>query len=316
MKSILRTVTAALVGLLYSSVALAQTAPTVTNGTMETWESRNTGEVPQGWLNIDDVIAFLADEPALPVSSTTMTKSTDVHGGSFAAKIETKLFAALNTVVPGQMFLGNRLNPNGSGDFFGGVPYTSRPTRIQFWYKAAIAANAADKPAFAIQLLKTDGSDTKEVAYIDGLLPATSTYTLVDAPITYYETYAPDTMQIFFTSSHLQNVTSGNSLMVDDITLSGVVTASRNPATEAALQIYPNPSKGGEFSLASLGNAAIATAPFTVSDVTGREVLRRAAASPADSRGRLVDLRGQRPGMYTLRLETPEGPLVRKLVIE
>ncbi|QJX45656.1 T9SS type A sorting domain-containing protein [Hymenobacter taeanensis] len=316
MKLLLRTVTAALAALLYSSAALAQTAPTVPNGAMETWVTRNSGEVPQSWLNVDDVIAYLADVPSLPVSSLTMTKSSDAHGGSFAAQLETKVFAAIQQSVPGQMFLGTRLNPNGSGDFFGGIPYTSRPTRLQFWYKATIAPNAADKPAFAIQLLKTNGGTTQEVAYIDGLLPEASTYTLVDVPITYYQTFAPDTMQMFFTSSHLQNVTVGNKLSVDDITLAGVVTASRNPATESALQIYPNPSKGGEFSLASLGNAAISTAPFIVSDVTGREVLRQAAASPADSHGRLVDLRGQRPGLYTLRLQTPEGHIVRKLVVE
>ncbi|TGE10524.1 T9SS type A sorting domain-containing protein [Hymenobacter fodinae] len=316
MKSILRTVTAALVGLLYSTMALAQTAPTVNNGSMELWEARHTKEVPQGWLNTDDIIALLANVPSLPVSSGTMTKSTDKHAGNFGALLETKNFDVLSQIVPGDMYLGTRLNPNGGGDFLGGVPYTSRPTRVQFWYKATQAPNSTSRPAFAVQLLKTTAGNTQEVGFVGVYLPATTTYTLVDLPIQYSQTVAPDTLQMLFTSDFDKTTVVGNQLFVDDIALTGVVTASRNPATDAALQIYPNPSKGGEFSLASLGNAAIATAPFTVSDVTGREVLRQAAASPADSHGRLVDLRGQRPGLYTLRLQTPDGPVVRKLVVE
>jgi hypothetical protein len=187
---------------------------------------------------------------------------------------------------------------------------------MQFWYKLTGENALTDSAAVFIVLAKTQGNVVKDVAFNGYLLPPTPTYQLYDFPITYEETIAPDTLELYFTSGTAEDITAGTTLSVDDITLTGTVTAARNPATEAALQIYPNPSKGGEFSLASLSNAAIATAPFTVSDVTGREVLRQAAASPADSRGRLVDLRGQRPGLYTLRLETPEGPLMRKLVIE
>ncbi|TGD78770.1 T9SS type A sorting domain-containing protein [Hymenobacter wooponensis] len=320
MKSILRVVTAALVGLLYSATALAQTAPTVTNGAMETWVTRTSGEAPQGWLTIDDIIPFtpLAQLASFLIPSGTVTKSTSVHGGSFAAQLQTvaKSTPVGEGLLPGRMILGSRINPNTNNYFGGGIPYTSRPSRMQFWYKLTGANALTDSAAVFIVLSKTQGSDVKDVAFNGYLLTPTPTYQLYDFPITYEESIAPDTLELYFTSGTAEKITAGTTLSVDDITLTGTVTASRNPASEAVLQIYPNPSKGGEFSLASLGNAAIATAPFVVSDITGREVLRQTAVSPAHSHGRLVDLRGQRPGLYTLRLQTPDGPVVRKLVVE
>ncbi|WP_165768257.1 T9SS type A sorting domain-containing protein [Hymenobacter amundsenii] len=115
----------------------------------------------------------------------------------------------------------------------------------------------------------------------------------------------------------LAGSTNNNILLLDDVQLVGTVTSARAGTTApAALQVYPNPSASGEFSLASLTDAALATAPLTITNATGRQVLRQGAAPASAAAGRLVDLRGQRGGVYLLRLETAAGPIVRKLVIQ
>jgi hypothetical protein len=105
-------------------------------------------------------------------------------------------------------------------------------------------------------------------------------------------------------------------LFVDDITLPLTVTANRNPQLDAALVLYPNPSSNGDFSLASLQKPGIATAPFTITDAAGRVVQRQGAAPVSAASGRLVSLHGQPAGVYLLRLDTAEGTVTRKLLIQ
>jgi hypothetical protein len=322
MKQLLRHAFAALAGLLCTTATLAQTPAAVPNSTFETWVSRNSVEVPQGWVTTDDFIPFSSLAPAASflIPTGTTTKATAAHGGSFAAQIQNvlKVTPVGSAVLPGILQVASRVNPNSSSVIGGGgIPYTSRPSRLQFWYKLTGANALSDSAAVAIGLLKTQGGETAVVAFDAILLTPTPDYKLFDLPLTYYESFAPDTLELYFTSG-LSGVaiTAGTTLTVDDIVLTSAVTATRNPAAEAALHIYPNPSSSGEFSLASLGSAATATAPYTVTDVTGRVVLRQQAAPASASRGRLVNLQGQKAGVYVLRLDTPDGPLTRKLVIE
>lgn len=320
MKQLLQKIATAVAAVLFAGSALAQTPAAVPNGTFETWATRSGSEAPQGWIRTDEILLFSPLAPLAPllVPTGTTTKATVAHGGSFAAQIQnvTKTTPLGSGVLPGVLLLGPRVNPNGNGNIGGGVPYTSRPTRLQFWYKLTGDNALKDSAAVAVGLHKTQSGSTKIVSFDAVLLTPAPNYTLLDIPLTYLESFAPDTLEMLFTSGLAETITAGTTLTVDDVVLTGTVTATRNPATESALQIYPNPSTSGEFSLASLGSAALSTAPLTVADVTGRVVLRQAAAPVSASRGRLVNLRGQKAGVYMLKLDTPEGPLTRKLVIE
>jgi hypothetical protein len=138
---------------------------------------------------------------------------------------------------------------------------------------------------------------------------------LLNLPLEYDRNETPDTLRIIFLSSLEEVPTVGTELFIDDVTLTGTVAAAKNPALEAALTVYPNPSPNGEFSLASPGNSGVATAPYTITDAAGH-VVRTAAAAPASmANGRPLELRGLPAGVYLLQLRTPEGPLTRKLMI-
>ncbi|RFP65236.1 T9SS C-terminal target domain-containing protein [Hymenobacter lapidiphilus] len=314
-------------------LARAQAPAPLPNGNLETWAPRKGVEAPASWLTIDDALASENIPPIL--FPRTVTKSSDAHGGSFAAQLQSQSAPLRNgtavrlPVLKGlpQRVLARRAaaaddafdlpalllqgSITANGDLVG-IPYTGRPSRMQFWYKLTGPAAKADS-AIAGVLLTRRFSPIAEV--IEVLAPQ-STYTLMDMPITYLSNQTPDTLQMAFASTTAEAAGTGSRLFIDDVQLVGTVTGTRNPAATAALQVYPNPSATGEFSLASLTDASLSTAPFTVTDATGRVVLRQAAAPASAAHGRLVDLRSQRAGVYLLRLEAPVGPVVRKLVIQ
>lgn len=313
-------------------LAQAQTPAPLVNGNLETWSARNGVEAPTGWLTIDDALADAGFPPLL--APRTVTKSSDAHGGSFAAQLQNVELALrpgttarrlpvlrgmpqrmlvhrrdeAEADLPGLLLKGSI---NEDGDLVG-MPYTGRPASLRFWYKLTGPSAAADS-AFAGMVLTRE---SEELADAGVVLDPQSTYTLVDIPLTYRSAQMPDSIQLLISAGNAGRVSTTSRLFVDDVQLVGTITGTSSAAAAAALLVYPNPSTSGEFSLASLTNASLSTAPFTVTDATGRLVLRQPAAPARDARGRLVDLRSQRPGVYLLRLEAATGPVVRKLVIQ
>jgi hypothetical protein len=288
-------------------------AQTVANLNFETWSTRTTTvaggvEAPTNWLTFDDVISSAAGTP-LPIGTTTTTKTTDAHGGTYAARLETKVFALVGQAIPGVLVLGSRFIDFGS--LYGGVPYTARPTQMQFYYKLTRTGGTPDAAGVSVSLSRTTGGVSTDIALANqSLLPA-SAYTLVTVPLTYTASTTPDSLHIEFYSSAVQAPTAGTTLFIDDITF-GTPTATRAGLLDAPVSVAPNPSVDGRFELRSPEPALLA-APFAVTDLTGRVVLQAPTASPATSR--TIDLSTQAAGLYTLQLHTDRGMVVRKLVV-
>lgn len=310
MKNLLRSLLCAPALLLAAHTASAQGIP---NAGLETWEPRanNIVESPQGWYTTDDFFVTLG----APSDFGTVTRSTESRTGSAAAQLETKVLNGTQGPFRSQaaLVLGTPANTDLRRIFLrtGGIAYTGRPTSLNFWYKANIAAN--DEVIAGIILTK-NGQPIGNAASTITPQANTNTYTLGSLPIQYSSTEAPDTLRIFYLVGNA-TATGVTSFSVDDLSLAGVVASSGNPQLKSALSVYPNPSTSGEFSLASLSNPGVATAPFTVTDALGRVVLKQGKAASSLANGRPVDLRNQQPGVYLLLLETPEGPVTQKLVV-
>lgn len=300
--------------LLLPIVGRAQQA--VPNGQFETWTVRNGGDAPVQWQTTDDVLNL---SPVKISSTGAVTKSTDMHTGSFAAKLTN-----INTKqgeVPGFLFLGNSLGNIFAVDSLedlGGLPYTARPARLQFYYKFAGAiTQPSDRPTVAVMLTRTAGGVRTVVAsgkkYLT--LPATA-YTLADIPLTYRQGYAPDSVHITFGSGDYNenNFNPGNTLFVDDVVLTGTVSATRDPQLQAAVSVYPNPSSTGVFTVTASREAALLAGSLIVTDAVGRVVLRQPAA-PTNTDTRSVDLHQQPAGLYSLHLDTPRGPVTYQLEV-
>ncbi|WP_167856543.1 T9SS type A sorting domain-containing protein [Hymenobacter metallicola] len=296
----------ALSSLLALSAAQAQALP---NGTLETWETRAISLAPAGWFTFDDVLA----SSGFPLAAGTTTRSTDKHAGTYAARLESKTNTLLDVTFPGVLGLGT--SPNIDADFPGGIPFTSRPASMQFYYKLTVPATSADAAGAQVVLTKWDGARSNVVAGGVIQLAPTSSYTLSTVPLQYQSSVAPDSIRILFVTGTQSTPTAGTVLFIDDVVMTGTATPTVDAARNAAVTVYPNPSADGLFTLSTTREASWTGAAYTVSDVTGRTVLQQPAA-PANATGpRTVDLRGQRAGVYTLRLNTPEGPVVHKLLI-
>jgi hypothetical protein len=213
------------------------------------------------------------------------------------------------------LILGNAFNPDDDVTAAGGVPFTSRPGSVRFWYKLTLAPN--DTAYAAAGLFRGPRATQQSIGA--GILELTtnrSTFTQAVYNIEYGPgTLAPDTLRMGFVVG-TGDAAASSSFIVDEITF-GSRVLSNKPARELAssLSVYPNPSSTGEFALASLDNPEVATAPLTVSDAMGRVVYRDKAVARSFYNGRALPLQNQAPGVYLLRLETTGGPVTRRLVI-
>jgi fluoride ion exporter CrcB/FEX len=289
-------------------------AQAVTNGGFETWAARSGVDSPTGWLTTDDVVlaAF-----GLPLPSGSFTKTTDVHGGTYALRLETK--STLVGALPGAVGTGTKVGRNIA--LPGGVPFTGRPAMLQFYYKLSgpqppVAANGA----FAqVLLTRTVNGTAQPVATAQQLITTlASSYVLVQVPLTYTSSAAPDSMRLAFSSGAIPSLTGvstatvGTVLQIDDVSFTGVATASRSAALNAAVGVYPNPSPNGRYVLTAA--PALLAAPLTVADATGR-IVHREGASAQLAPSRTLDLTGLARGLYLVQLETAEGVLTKRVLV-
>ncbi|OON69639.1 T9SS type A sorting domain-containing protein [Hymenobacter sp. CRA2] len=286
------------------TAAFAQALPPVTNGGFETWN----GNVPTGWTTTDQLYLELLGFP-----TSTVTQSTaDKRSGTAAAKLQNLVIGPAS--LPSLLILGNALDLATDQNYPGGMAYTARPAAFQFWYK--FQGTPADTVQMVAVLTRGGGTARQEIGGgAQVLLPSTSTsYRLGQLPMGYAaNTLAPDSLFVLIATN---GGSAGASFIIDDIVPTNTVTAAQEPMLAGALLAYPNPSTDGQFKVRAERDHDIVAGTLTVTDATGRTVLRQPAVAAATvANGRPVDLRGQRAGMYVLRLESERGAVVRRLMV-
>jgi hypothetical protein len=307
-------------GLLVS--AAAAQAQTIANLNLETWATRNGAEAPTNWLTTDDDFASQFGAPSGTFNFGTVTKSTDKHGGTYAAKLTTSTITIPGVgsgPAAGTLILGAKTGIYTLGGVsIGGSPLAARPTQMQCFYKLTGTAAAADSALALVYLTKTTNGVPSIIGLGQQYLAAAANYTALSVPITYSaaSSATPDSVHIVFSSGFADNITLGTALFVDDITITGVNLATRADAdVQAQLSVSPNPSTGGRFQLNAPEAPALASASLTVSDMMGRTVAQQPAlAVPSPTRE--LDLSSLTTGLYLLRLDTKQGTVVRQLTIK
>ena len=303
MKKTLYKLAVAMLGLCVTGTASAQAVP---NGNFENWELRGGSERPVDWSTTDDLL----DVIGVPVISNAVSKTADKQSGSSAVKLENKaVFGGLAT--GGFLALGTL--PDLEAEEFLGVPFTSRPTHLQFHYKQTGTDIANDSAQVIVALTRYVNGHREVVGGAESLLrDAPSSYTLMSLPLQYLSTAVPDSMFLMFESATAEEFTLGNALYLDNIAFTSTVAATRNADLAKAMQVYPNPSATGLFTLTTAGrDAELAGATLTVTDSQGRTVLRQAYSRATQPR--TIDLQSQPSGLYILRLDTPKGRVVQRL---
>ncbi len=284
-------------------------AQAIPNGDLNTWAQRGVSEAPVGWLITDDIAA----DQGFPIATNTVVKTAQARSGAFAAQLQTQSLALVGD-VPGILTLGTVLNRNAPAP--GGVAFTARAARLEFYYKLTGAQALADSAVVQMELTRSVGGVRTLVAEGRFLFRVAATaYTRVALPLTYSSGLVPDSARVQFVSGIADVIHAGTVLTIDDVVFAGTATATRDAALNAALTAAPNPSPDGRYTLTANDNTSgLLAAPLAVLDATGRVVRREVAPATAPGSNRTLDLNGLPEGIYTLQLFTDKGLVTRKLV--
>lgn len=232
--------------LLFATLLLTQFtfSQTIPNLDLEQWDDFGSYMEPSGnWTTANKIVLLSALNPV------TTSRTTDAHGGMYAAKIETDAIAIINTLITGTLALGEfdqgALPPNNLKQ---GIPYTGRPTNFKGWYKfTSVNGDSCSIYAWSYKYNSTTG-DRDTVAFA-GMIPTTTVgnYTQFDLPFTFFSQDTPDSLSIVVASSAEGEIFQGqvgNTVWVDDFEMTTATGLSQVLMPELKVTAYPNPTAG------------------------------------------------------------------------
>ena len=197
----------------------------------ETWVARESLE-PEYWWTPN--FALINQAPCV-------TQSTDAHSGQYALRIENVLSDFGDTLG----FVSNGYF--GNNNFSGGMGVLQNPVMVSGYYKYAPMGN--DTALVGVFISKFDVTFGTSIN-LDSMLvklPAASSYTYFEVPITYNGWPIADTLNITFASGNIQNDTNilvpGSILLIDDIDVFYNPVSVQAFAFEKAQNVYPNPAQ-------------------------------------------------------------------------
>jgi hypothetical protein len=211
------------------------------NQSLENWVDEGNYEDPAGdfWDTANRTVDLL---PIL--LNPNVTKDTDAHTGTYSAKLVTSNWFTLITsaTVFSGSFTPNQADPLASVAF--GKPFTDTPDNFRVWYKyAPVAGDSAEAYTY---LTRWNGSETVNVAEAyTKVYDATSEWTELDIPFTYFSGETPDSITMVFASSAAGDNFEGqvgNTIYIDDPELYYCTTGISQPMmSEVSVNVFPNP---------------------------------------------------------------------------
>ncbi|WP_310391394.1 T9SS type A sorting domain-containing protein [Hymenobacter sp.] len=154
-------------------------------------------------------------------------------------------------------------------------------------------------------LVSTDGGATFGATPV---LTATTNATFTAKTVTIPSTSATTVIRFQATSDF-----GDDDIGIDNVQLR-VITATRNAALAAAVGLYPNPARQ-RFTL-EVPAGSLAKASATLLNALGQAVHARRLALPAAGGTAEFDVSGLAPGVYSLRLQTGNDLVVKRVVVE
>ena len=285
----------------------AVNAQTVVFSNMETWRSPSVGfpstilDAVDGWRCPDSLahaFSFIVGTP-----SRQLYKSTDKHGGNFAARIVTQnqgstlgdLAGVLTNAVINLDIVNQDFTLSGGTTLYGRVNF------VNAWLK--YNPNGGDSATVVVSSIIKGGKSNGEDSVVgSGLhyIITTQPYTLVSVPIDYgSNTASPNALQIVFTSSGRQ-ATVGSELFIDDVSYSIFPAGVESVNNNTKFTVSPNPAST-KLQLQSEDKVR-----FIMYSITGQQVLS------ADVNGTTsVDVSSLAAGTYYYAAINANGEMVK-----
>lgn len=234
-------------------------------------------------------------------------KTTDKHGGTYAAKLRSldTTIIIYNVKVPGVATLG-RINLS-SMTITKGIPFPNKPDNFRGYYKY-LPVNV-DTMSIYLYFWRYNAALQKQDT-MGGVVFDTSatisSYTLFDLPIQWDTNYTglPDSMNIILLASNtVQNHTSA---FFDDFSFYYLATGFEQRLDDVLTEVYPNPAKD----LITINNE-IAT-EISLYTISGALILKREAAE----KNYQLDVSGLPRGIYILKLQNDSRMRISKIILE
>lgn len=234
-----------LIGLGYSSQA-----QTVAGADMETWKSYTSFSVslerPDGWACSDSLISYYYFLTGGSGSfSARITKSSTVkHGGSFSAKLVTSASDTFPSILANSGIKFDPADVLAGKYIFKYTGGTAVSKRI-LWAHAYIqySTTSSDEGTMSVQAIKVIGGKDSVVGKGTTYVPANTSFTKVSTGITYVDaTVVPERLIISFVPTKKTAPAAGNTMYVDDVTISDPVGIETPVVNDKRIVVYPNPA--------------------------------------------------------------------------
>ena len=205
----------------------------LTNGGFESWSNQIIYQTPNNWFTFNQI--------ALGATPTPVTKVTDAHSGSFAAKLSSTVisFGGSSDTIPGFMIYGDYDIAGGGNP---GVPFTFRPDSIVGYYKSNLIGG--DSASVYVYLSKYDNvsGNSNGIGFSNNFITQNATtYTRFSFPIEYdpITSASPDTLTLGF-GIGAQTFNLASTVTFDDVQLVYNVS-SVDELEPTTFNSYPNP---------------------------------------------------------------------------
>lgn len=225
--------------------AVAQTS--IDNLNFETWVTSASGRFEDPtpasiWATPNYAMDLILGNP----STSIVQKSTDMHGGSFAALMKSRTIVGNfvgATLFTGSLDITSPFSPIPKL----GVPFTGRPTSLKGWYKYTSVNN--DSSSIYVKLTKWNSStNTRDVVgFIEKRdYSSVNAYTPFELVINYTSTDTPDSITVVFSASagaEQNKGEVGSSLWIDDVSLNYFPASIEDQKViQENISMYPNPT--------------------------------------------------------------------------
>lgn len=264
------------------------TTSNILNNSFENWTPVLWDEL----VNWKSTNQYYIGEPVLPVN-----KTTDANSGTYALQLD--MFLTSDGDTAWSVITNGEFSNNGPT---GGVPYTSSPIGVEFYYK--YLPSGADTASFSIEFKETGQPSQWAGTQIFG---TTSTYTLFSG---FVPAITPDSMLINIGAGR----NPGSQLKIDDINFVFPVGLNEVLSVEK-LVAYPNPVKDVlnlRFNLKQDKDISI-----RLLDVTGKELIRQDLGSLSSGvYNQQFNTSNYNSGIYFIEFVIDGEKMVERFVIQ
>jgi hypothetical protein len=315
--------------LLLSALALIFTMRTnaqIINSGFETWSADmlvpsamnpNSGNNTFGWWDYNYFnSSFVGSSPI------SVTRCTDtVHGGTYSVRLETKAYTPTSWNIYkswGIPFIGHEYNDtlgilfNGKVNvtdqtFLPGTACNQNLTQFKFYYQ--YRPNGSDIAECRVALLHS-GALVAGGSFQTSVATGTSGWQQAVINFTYVSGLTPDTLQVLFSSSSLDNKPKAGSVMwIDDVSVSLATGVEQMVGEESSMQVFPNPSNG-LFSIKHENNQALMIEIF---NLIGEKIYSVTKDSNAATD---IDISHAPKGVYFVKISDGENDHIEKIVVQ